>query len=303
MAHKKIVVLIGGDARQSEIAEQCLARNMKVYMIGFDQWERNTAGIIKATGENDIPWQIVDVLLLPVSGLKEGNKVEAQFSSSETVIKEEWLRKTKNDCLLVTGIDTEPLKKLEKRIKRKWIRLIERDDVSIYNSIPSAEGTLLMALQETDITIHQSHTIVLGLGRTGQTIANTFSSLGAYVKVGTVNPAEKARAEAMGLEVFDLKDLASVVEKVDICINTIPAGVITKKELVHFPHHALIIDVASYPGGTDFTYAKQRGIKAMLAPGLPGAVAPRTAGQILAKVVFQLLEEQVTEKEDENAFS
>jgi dipicolinate synthase subunit A len=56
------------------------------------------------------------------------------------------------------------------------------------------------------------------------------------------------------------------------------------------PVHTLIIDLASKPGGTDFRYAEKRGIKALLAPSLPGIVAPKTAGQILANALGLLIQ-------------
>ena len=65
------------------------------------------------------------------------------------------------------------------------------------------------------------------------------------------------------------------------------------------PVQTLIIDLASKPGGTDFRYAEKRGIKALLAPSLPGIVAPKTAGAILANVLSNLLEE-VYENRKEN---
>lgn len=64
-------------------------------------------------------------------------------------------------------------------------------------------------------------------------------------------------------------------------------------------HHTLVIDLASKPGGTDFRYAEKRGVKALLAPGLPGIVAPKTAGQILANVLSQLLIADAIAKEDD----
>jgi dipicolinate synthase subunit A len=79
---------------------------------------------------------------------------------------------------------------------------------------------------------------------------------------------------------------------VDVIINTIPAKVITSLVLSKMPSRALIVDVASKPGGTDFRYAEKRGIKAILAPGIPGIVAPKTAGQIIANVLSELLLER-----------
>jgi len=57
---------------------------------------------------------------------------------------------------------------------------------------------------------------------------------------------------------------------------------------------AVIVDLASIPGGTDFEYAQMLGIKALLAPGLPGIVAPKTAGRILAQIYPQLILRHLT---------
>ena len=56
----------------------------------------------------------------------------------------------------------------------------------------------------------------------------------------------------------------------------------------------LIVDLATQPGGTDFEAAHEFGIKAILAPGLPGKVAPLTAGKVLADVVPQLIVKELS---------
>jgi dipicolinate synthase subunit A len=96
----------------------------------------------------------------------------------------------------------------------------------------------------------------------------------------------------MGLTPFYVKDLAEEVRDIDVCINTIPTQVLTARVLSHMQLSTLIVDLASKPGGTDFRYADKRGIKTLLAPGLPGIVAPKTAGGILAKVLHSLLKEE-----------
>ncbi len=103
-----------------------------------------------------------------------------------------------------------------------------------------------------------------------------------------------ARITEMGLHAFHTESLAQELKNVDLCINTVPAPIITAEVLVEMPLHALIIDLASKPGGTDFQFAEKRGVKALLAPGLPGIVAPKTAGQILAKVLVELIKDQET---------
>lgn len=188
------------------------------------------------------------------------------------------------------------LDNMAKQVNRKLVKLFERDDIAIYNSIPTVEGIIMMAIQQTDYTIHGSHVAVLGLGRTGLTIARTFRALGAEVKVGAADTAHLARAFEMGLDPFSMDRLKDEVTDVDIIINTIPSLVLDSSVIVSMTPKTLILDIASRPGGTDFDFAQKHGVKALLAPGLPGIVAPKTAGQIIAKVLSGLLCELAEEK-------
>lgn len=127
-------------------------------------------------------------------------------------------------------------------------------------------------------------------------VARTFRALGAKVKVGARKSEHIARITEMGLTPFNLKEIEDAVKDVDICINTAPHLVVTASVISKMPTHTLIIDLASKPGGTDFRYAEKRGVKALLAPGLPGIVAPKTAGQILANVLSQLIMEDLQKR-------
>uniref|UniRef100_UPI001C7D0EAF hypothetical protein n=1 Tax=Proteus mirabilis TaxID=584 RepID=UPI001C7D0EAF len=102
-----------------------------------------------------------------------------------------------------------------------------------------------------------------------------------------------ARITEMMFSPFHMQNIEKEVGNIDIVINTIPHLVVTANVISKMPAHTLVIDLASKPGGTDFRYAEKRGVKALLAPGLPGIVAPKTAGQILANVLSQLLAEDV----------
>ncbi|GAE24307.1 dipicolinate synthase subunit A [Halalkalibacter wakoensis JCM 9140] len=291
MLTDKHVVVIGGDARQLEIIRKLSTLDAKISMVGFDQLNDGFIGASKQSLE-DIEWSTVDAILLPVSGASLEGKVETVFSSESLFFKTDQLKQTPRHCVVYSGISNEYLDQCMKDANRSLVKLMERDDVAIYNSIPTAEGTVMMAIQHTDITIHRAKVAVLGLGRVGMSVARTFSALGANVKVGANESSQLARITEMGLQAFHTNDLKNELKDVDLCINTIPALVITSNVLAEMPLHTLIIDLASKPGGTDFRYAEKRGMKALLAPGLPGIVAPKTAGQILADVLAVLLTNQ-----------
>src|SRR5699024_1695433 len=178
------------------------------------------------------------------------------------------------------------------------IPLLDRDDVAIYNSIPTAEGTIMMAIENTDYTIHSSSIIVVGFGRVGNTVANKFSAFGAKVSVSANNITDLARITEMGVTAIPLRDLHEYTHECDLLINTVPAPVIKKDAIRQLTTHGLIIDLASKPDGTDFDFDEKRIIEAILARSVPSIVAPKTAGKILADVIKQILQEERGKEHD-----
>ena len=291
------IAVIGGDARQLEVIRKLIQLDAKTSLIGFDQLDHGFTGATKYQIE-ELDFSDVDAIILPVPGTNHEGQVDTIFSHEKVVLTEEILKKTPEHCIIYSGISNGYLNELVKTTNRKLVQLFERDDVAIYNSIPTVEGTIMLVIQHTDFTIHGSNISVLGLGRVGMSVARSFAALGANVKVGARKSEHLARIAEMGLQPFYLSELDKEIADSDICINTIPYPILTAKTLSNVPTHALIIDLASKPGGTDFRYAEKRGIKAILAPGLPGIVAPKTAGQIVANVLVNLLKDAADAREE-----
>ena len=292
------IAIIGGDARQLEVIRKLTELDAKLSLIGFEQLDHAFTGANKEKID-EVDFSLIDAIILPVSGTTPDGHVDTIFSNEKVNLLEEMVMKTPEHCTIFSGITNPYLDDLINKTKRHHVLLFSRDDVAIYNSIPTVEGTIMMAIQHTDITIHGSNVVVLGLGRVGMSVARTFHLLGSKVKVGARKPEHIARITEMGLSPFHLDELTNYVSDTDILINTIPHLIVTAKVIAKMPVQTLIIDLASKPGGTDFRYAEKRGIKALLAPSLPGIVAPKTAGTILANVLSNLLEE-VYENRKEN---
>ena len=292
------IAIIGGDARQLEVIRKLTELDAKLSLIGFEQLDHAFTGANKEKID-EVDFSLIDAIILPVSGTTLDGHVDTIFSNEKVNLLEEMVMKTPEHCTIFSGITNPYLDDLINKTKRHHVLLFSRDDVAIYNSIPTVEGTIMMAIQHTDITIHGSNVVVLGLGRVGMSVARTFHLLGSKVKVGARKTEHIARITEMGLSPFHLDELSNYVSDTDILINTIPHLIVTAKVIAKMPVQTLIIDLASKPGGTDFRYAEKRGIKALLAPSLPGIVAPKTAGNILANVLSNLLEE-VYENRKEN---
>ncbi|UFJ42181.1 dipicolinate synthase subunit DpsA [Brevibacillus humidisoli] len=291
------VAFIGGDARQLEVIKKCIQLDASVTLIGFDNLESTFSGATKKPLTCDV-LKDVDALILPIVGTDDQGFVESVFCSKPLQLVEEHAVSLKKDCVVYTGMAKPYLRTLLIRQQITLVELLDRDDIAIYNSIPTVEGALMMAIQNTDITIHGSQVMVLGLGRVGMSLARSLHALGARVRVGAKRPEHMARIYEMGLTPFHISELKHQVTNVDILFNTIPHLVITAEVIAQMLQTALIIDLASKPGGTDFRYAERRGIKALLAPGLPGIVAPKTAGQIIANTLARLIAEQSGDREE-----
>ncbi|RBW69894.1 dipicolinic acid synthetase subunit A [Bacillus taeanensis] len=293
------IAVIGGDARQLEVIRKLSEMDAVVSLVGFEQLDHGFTGA-KKKHYDELNFNEMDAIVLPVSGTNPSGQVDTVFSNESITLTEEALKQTPPHCTIYSGISNDYLEQITKKAKRTLVKLFERDDVAIYNSIPTVEGTIMMVIQHTDITIHGSNVMVLGLGRVGMSVARVFHALGAKVKVGARKPEHIARITEMGFIPFQLYQLKDHVANTDVCINTIPALVIDASVIAKMPSHALIVDLASKPGGTDFRYAEKRGIKALLAPGLPGIVAPKTAGKIIANVLSQLLMNDLAARKEKN---
>ncbi|WP_445505708.1 dipicolinate synthase subunit DpsA [Niallia sp. 03091] len=286
----KNILLMGGDFRQKEVIKTLASLQATVYLIGFDELEYVADNVIYVKN-TEAAFNIMDGILLPIPGVNDSGEIESSFSSSEIFFTNEMLEQTKEDCVIYTGIITPFLHQLVEKTNRKLVALFHRDDVAVLNSIPTAEGALMLAIQHTAFTVHHAKVMVLGFGRVGTTVARVFSAVGAKVSVCVRKPADAARVKEMGLTPVFMQNLSNITAEINIFLNTIPFCILDAAIISRMSKDTLIIDLASKPGGTDFAFAKEKGIKTIWALGLPAKVAPKTAGEIIGNVLSELMQE------------
>lgn len=283
------VLMIGGDARYREVVQSFAKADFQVIAVG---WEKFAFSLHNVTHNRlaNIDFSTIDSIILPVSGVNDQGVVElSPYADTELVLTEEMLSKTKETCIIYTGVANAYLKQMVMNSSRSLVTLFDRDDVAILNSIPTAEGTLHIAMEHTDETIHDSHVLVLGFGRVGMSVARLFAAVGAHVTVCVRQSKDRARLKEMGMSGIYFDEIYEVIDQFQIVINTVPYLVLDDKLIEKMGSDSLIIDLASSPGGTDFTTAHNKGIKAIHALGIPGKVAPKTAGKIIADVLIDLM--------------
>lgn len=282
------VAVLGGDARERLLIEALADCGAKVIVAGYRRpFEHPT--ITRAAAVLDAV-RGADAVVAPMSHTDDEGTIRAVPDPSVTLrLDEAAFRAMTQGTPLFIGMAKPVIASLAQKYGIRLIQMAEEDEIAVLNSIPTGEGAIQRAMELLPITIHSSRALVVGFGRCGITLARMLHGLGAHTTVAARNPVQLARAEEMGLRTADLGELERLVPDQDVVFTTVPTLVLTRSVLERMRQECLVIDIASAPGGTDFEAAKELGIKALLELGLPGKVAPRTAGRILARVVPRLI--------------
>jgi dipicolinate synthase subunit A len=280
------VAVIGGDVRQLAVVEALIPMAQTVNVYAHPQTALPKNAIYCATLEKAL--EAVNTVVLPIGGMNDAGMIRS-YQADQFIDFGRYFNFLELGTLVLTGSLTA--KWLEQATKRELqvVQYAEDDTIAILNSIPTAEGAVQIALEQLPITIHGSQTLVAGFGRVGMTVARSFQGLGAQVTVVARRFELLARAREMGYGTVIQHQLALVVPKMQIIINTVPAILFDQTILAASAPEVLMIDLASAPGGIDFNTAKALGRKTIFASGLPGKVAPQTAGAILASAIPELI--------------
>lgn len=284
------IAVMGGDARELALLEELAGFGARVNVVGLPLKGRITGVFTYSDPEECLAG--VDAVVLPVPGINERGFLYCSLAEQPLAFTEELAAKIPANIPVFVGVARPQLTGIASKAGLRLIELMKMDEVAILNSIPTAEGALQMAMEMLPITIHGCTALVLGFGRTGVTLSRLLGAMGAKTMVAARRPEYLARITEMNLTPVPFKHMVDYLGEADVIFNTVPAPVLTGEVLEKVSPEAVIIDLASAPGGVDYQKAESMGVKAVLAPGLPGKVAPKTAGKILARVITRLLMEE-----------
>lgn len=157
---------------------------------------------------------------------------------------------------------------------------------TVKNAFATAEGAIAVAMGCTNSLLCKSRIAITGFGNIGRVLCKMLLSLGCDVTVVARSELARTNAEVMGAKSCDICALALVGP--DIIFNTVPANIITSGTLSVLSHDAVIIELASAPGGVDKSLANRYGVSVVEALGLPAKHAPKYAGHILKETVLSM---------------
>lgn len=168
------------------------------------------------------------------------------------------------------------------------IDLLTHEPFVQYNAIPTAEGVLQIAMEETDATLNGAQVMVIGFGRIGALCAKLFTSMGAVVTVVTRSATSRSQSISYGLHTVPYTQMCTHLPLMDLIINTPPGEIVTAKHILYIKETALVIDISSPPFGVSKETEKY-GIKTIWARALPGIVAPYSGAVYMKQAIYELL--------------
>ncbi|MBE6850402.1 MAG: dipicolinate synthase subunit DpsA [Ruminococcus sp.] len=285
---KKTVLVAGGDLRYVYTAKM-LAEQYEVYAAGFSRQivPFETVKLTESAGDG---FPMCDVLVLPMPVSDDGVFVSTPFGRQNLSLR--GLIASLKPNAIVLGGKFGKTAELFREADVQTVDYLAREELSVLNAVPTAEGALQILLEEMASTVYGSRVLVLGFGRIGSRFAAMLHALGAKVTVASRDVAELARAEMSGCRTIPLSEVLQHAAEFEVICNTIPAKVVTADILKQILPETLVLDLASKPGGVDLAAAQECSRRVVWALSLPGKTAPITAGEIIARTIFHILEER-----------
>lgn len=163
---------------------------------------------------------------------------------------------------------------------------MEQKEISIYNSIATAEGMVAEVISTYPENLHGSRGLILGYGTCAKTLARKLNALDMKVCICARSQTALMEAYSLGMETAPLSKLSDEIGDYPLIFNTIPAKVLTREILKQVKPHAIIFDIASFPYGIDMEAAKELEIHAEICMSLPAKYAPVSSSDILTKFIL-----------------
>lgn len=242
----KRVLIVGGDLRIVKLAELLVKDDFIVYTYALDKAESlKTYSQIKKCENLKETANDCEIIITSIPFSSNKQDINTPFSDIKLGIQEFF--DNLSGKKIITGNVNEAIINMAKEKSIELIDLFEREELTILNTISTAEGAIQIAMEETLKTIHGSKVLVMGFGRVGKMLAKMFSGLGAKVYCEARKTTDLAWSKAYGYEGVSLKELDKYLGEFDVIVNTIPAVILDENRLKLVKQECVIIDLASLP--------------------------------------------------------
>lgn len=191
-------------------------------------------------------------------------------------------------CTIFAGCIPDTFLELIRERNISVFDFMDSPEFSFWNAKATAEAVLANAIFLNPRTLFESRCLILGYGKCAKALARLLSMQTPHLSVSARNPVQLAEASLTGAQTFPLNQLSDCnLSSFDFIFNTIPAPILTSTLLEQISPLALLLDLASAPGGFNLEEAKSMGKNAYLLLGLPGKYAPLSSAEKMMSFIFQ----------------
>jgi len=294
---RKNFTLVGGDKRNIELARMLCANGHTVKLCGFSNYELELPIQCKNLSE---AVKKADYIIGPIPASHNGESFNAPFHNQPIGV-EELFKLLQPKQKFLAGVIKPEVAELAKRHNVHVIDMLKREELLVRNAIPTAEGAIKIAIEETDITLHGNAMMVIGNGRIGSILSTMLRGMGAFVSVVVNSGDAAARAESAGHQAIYFEDIEYSLPYADVIFNTVPEILLDKNNMNLIRKDTLIVDLASPPYGVEVNDSRDFGIKVLYTNSLPGKIAPRTAASYILDTIIQIIDEKDREENSKDS--
>ncbi len=284
---KKSFYIAGGDLRSVYLAK-ALAKDgneVSVFALGGANLPENIKVI-----KNIEDFEKAENVIFPLPCCDGEGFLKTAFSE-EKIPAKEIVEKMPEGSVLMGGLLPEDTIAAAKEKGVSVFDYYHREEFAVRNAALTAEAAAAIVMEMLSESISTVPVLILGHGRIGRLLSAILKALDAKVTVAARRYSDLAWIRSEGMTPLEFRLIDEEIGKFKVIFNTVPAMVLNRERLVLMEKGTIVIDLASEPGGTDFTAAEELGITAKKALGLPGKFAPKTAGEIVRDTVLNILDE------------
>ena len=240
--------IIGGDLRVIKLAIMLARDQNEIFVYGLEKAEelKNNPNI-KYCESIKKAIQEVEIVIGPIPFSSNGKTINMPFSDKEVTIRE--MMHVINAKVLIAGGITPEVYEMANDEYIEIIDIMKREELAVLNTIATAEGTIQIAIENTNKIIHGSNVLILGFGRIGKVLARKLAGLSVKVTCAARKDEDLAWIQAYGHKATNINSIGENLRQYDIIINTVPSVIFSQKEMDKIRQSALVIDLASHPHG------------------------------------------------------
>ena len=282
------VAILGGDGREVYIGEQLAALGCEVTAFGLDgthsgKFPQADSPEAAVTGAR---W-----IICPSPGLGAGDRVYAPHSPEPITLTAALLASSEaSSGGLVLGRATPSLTEAARETGVQLVEMKDDRSLAVCNATSVAEALVALLVGKTRRVLPEHKFMVLGYGATGAAFTDALLGLACKVSVSARRAENLERARQRGAMPVPFADRVTAMASCDVIVNTVPSTDAIPSSALPAVKDAIVVDIASPPGGLDHEAAKLAEVDVTWARGLAGARAPVSAGDSQLRVITRAMQ-------------